>query len=166
MKDCFYDKLMSNKSSEELAECSKRCLNPCMYWKHDFGGVSRMGFNSIGLRDGTTCKTMNDTFERHCLNDIIILDIGYSDLIYTKVSGAGRGSEAQAWARAWAWAQAQDQARAEITQTSSMTFDTFLSNVGGQVGLWMGVSVISIVQILALMLLYFKDKFVGVRNTV
>ncbi len=31
-------------------------------------------------------------------------------------------------------------------QEASMTFDTFVSNIGGQVGLWIGASIVTMVK--------------------
>jgi hypothetical protein len=48
----------------------------------------------------------------------IILDISYNHMTYVK-----------------------------ITQSPSMTFSTFVGNIGGQIGLWIGASIISCVKI-------------------
>lgn len=40
-----------------------------------------------------------------------------------------------------------------------MTAATFVSNIGGQVGLWLGISFISVVQVMALTWAWLCDKF-------
>jgi len=46
----------------------------------------------------------------------------------------------------------------KISQSPSMTLATFIRNIGGQVGLWLGISSISIIQLFALFYAYFCDK--------
>lgn len=39
-----------------------------------------------------------------------------------------------------------------------MTFDTMVSNIGGQIGLWMGASLLSVVQLVAALVAWCKEK--------
>ena len=46
----------------------------------------------------------------------------------------------------------------KITQQPSMTFSTFIGNIGGQAGLWLGASIITLVKLI-LMLIPWVESF-------
>lgn len=132
--------MSDNRWARNISECTANCKITCEFWEHttqvlhaqfSFKGnllqLSLMRFSSVAWANDSEGDA---ELYQAWLTDYILVDIAFTAMQYTSVIQV----------------QFEGRQKQAILQKPSMTFWSFLDNIGGLTDLWLGISLITVLH--------------------